>query len=1129
MNGTGENNPYKDARSHLVGSIRSEFVGPSSGNDVLTENPVRRYSTGMLFPVNYEGRNDEPPTQDQKLDVENDPVTTVDDADIENFTTGLANSFFPSVLGISFYSEGNNPELVVQAKWTTYSQIDPAQSFVEVGRLPDTLLQIDEFKDNFVVREGKLSVIAEDVSFDLAKTISEKAGDGNFKSMLEVAIARFRSNSVWINSCKQKDIAITPEFTKSGITGGLELFCNRRHSKNTNTTLYTLAIKNTYPACPGGMDEEHVFFNVSLGILPLGDKKDIFIEYPTPPLFNSDQEEQSLSLLYRDRKTYAVGHGCSADWKRYPPAQNAHEVFTQSLPMYEVPQLDFNIPGLNHEILSMKFLSGGGGSSNKEIVQNLKSFCDLYNSWINKISNTVLPAEMQKAASRHIGLCKEANNRLEEGINILSQNSMAMESFKLANKAMFMQSVQSETQKAAGGTPVEFLDFNSKKAGEVMSKAGKGEWRPFQLGFILLSIKGIVDPESPDRNIVDLIWFPTGGGKTEAYLGLSAFTIFYRRLRYRDAGTAIMMRYTLRLLTAQQFQRACTLICAMEILRRQSPEKLGTSEISIGLWVGSESTPNTHDGEDGAKKRFDEFNTGASDEIPSPLLSCPWCGTKMLVEESSGRRHYAYKPKSRPQRATLYCFERNCAFKDRLPVLIVDEEIYEFPPTLLFGTVDKFAQMPMQKGVSRLFSADPDNPNLPPELVIQDELHLISGALGTLVGIYETAIDYLCSIKGLRPKVIASTATVRRASDQCKNLFNRETRQFPPSGIDIDDSFFSRETPTGIKPGRLYIGLMPSGKTQTTASIRLAASLLHAVFTMPAEEQVKDKYWTLVSYFNSIRELGGFISLLYDDIPLYANALKQRYGGAMRHIAVERELTSRKGAKDIPEILEQLSVSYPDRKAIDVLSATNMISVGIDIDRLGLMIIRGQPKLTSEYIQVSSRIGRKYPGIIATLYNSARTRDRAHYERFRTYHESFYRNVEPSSVTPFSAPARTRALSAVLITLFRHGLGTSEYNGEDGASKFDPGMQSLSRLKKYIFDRIKNVDPDEALPAVEDFDRLVQEWNVYVKSHSDKVVYKNVKQGAPIAKAGRTGEGLWIIPTSMRNVDVDCNVDIRDE
>lgn len=1117
---------YQDARNKLVEAINNEFLGPQSDTqDILIENPVTRYATGMIFPVGYKGR---PATQDQKLDKENDTVSTDEGAEIEEVTESLANSFFPSVTGLSFYCLGKDPTLNVELTWTTYAKLEKQSCFVEVDEIPSTVTQLEEFKSNFMVKEGKLYVTNEEIDYSIIKILSEKSAFTQLEDNLEVLIRRYRSSSLWVNKTSGKFVIVDPKFNKETVVEGLELICNRRYSPDGKSTLFTLALKNAYPANGSDTDEEHVFFNIKLKVTSSNDEKEIFTEYTSIPLSTNDPEEMFLALLYRKRKAYAVGHGSAVNWEKTEENEFASSVCLDPLPTFELPQVDFNIPDLDQDTLSMLELSGEGKLTNKEIINKLNNFCSLYKKWIDQLESKQIPEQFRATAKEHIKLCEEAHSRMVIGVDTLTSNQVAMQAFKLANKAMLMQSLHSNLQKQKrlpeDNTPV-YPDY---KTGEATERA----WRPFQLGFLLMSIIGMTNPNSNDRKIVDLIWFPTGGGKTEAYLGISSFTIFYRRLTQKTAysGTVVMMRYTLRLLTAQQFQRACTLICAMEKLRRENPELLGQDEISIGLWVGSESTPNTIKE---AEESFMEFISSGSDRNPSPLLSCPWCGTKMLIEKP--RRKYPYKKKSSPPRANLYCFEKSCEFKERLPVLIVDEEIYAFPPTLLFGTVDKFAQMPMQKGVSNVFAANKNNLNNPPELIIQDELHLISGALGTMVGLYETAIDFLCSRKSFSPKIIASTATVRHASEQCRNLFNRETRQFPPSGLEISDSFFAKDTSLKEKPGRLYLGLMPSGKTQTTSSIRLAAILLRSVFQLEARngqtDDFKDKYWTLVSYFNSIRELGGFISLLNDDIPLYANALKQRYGGTMRPINIQKELTSRKRAEEIPEILEQLSVSYPDRGTIDVLSATNMISVGIDIDRLGLMMIRGQPKLTSEYIQVSSRIGRRIPGLIVTLYNSARTRDRAHYERFRTYHESFYRYVEPSSVTPFSSPARARALSAVLITMIRHGLGVDELNGEGGASLFSNGLEGLNELKTFILDRVRSVDIEEEKATKEELDRLSADWEGFIKAHSGKVVYKNKLQGIPIV--GRNDDpnsgSLWILPTSMRNVDVECNVDIRDE
>lgn len=1117
MNDKNQENLFETERTLLVNGIRSEFLGPLEGDDKLTENPVTRYAAGMIFPNNYENRRNMQETADQALDSENEAVV-VEEVNIENPETGSSNSFYPSVLGLSFFCSGDSPSLIVEAFWTIYRKTDVEKTYVEIESLPTSILEHEDFKQNFEYAKGKLyprKTFEKKVVYNLTKDLEDKELRSLFYKAYE------QSQGAWESIRNTEKIIIDSSFKSKKITDGLDLMCNRKYFDKIGLTLFTFALKNTHPACDKGMDEEHVFFNVSLKISSETTNKNVFAEYVIPPQFEKDEEELSLRLLYRNRKTYAVGHGCAVDWECNDKSK-VESIFTKAIPTYEVPKTDFAIKDLDNTILKMRELSGEGNLKENEIISRLKIFCGHYNSWINSIqADNSIPEPLKGVATKHIELCLESYSRMLEGIEILSKNKNAMQAFRLANKAMLMQSLHSDFQKRKrmpGENVFELPDYNKEKI-------DKGVWRPFQLAFLLLSLKSITDTSSFDRSLVDLVWFPTGGGKTEAYLGLTAFTIFLRKLRHPEAssGTTVMMRYTLRLLTAQQFQRACTLICAMEKIRRENPSILGKDEVSIGMWVGRASTPNELDN---AEEKFENFKRGKG-KNPSPILKCPWCGTQMITG-TENNKVLGYCQKGNPKQANLFCLEKLCEFRYRLPILIVDEEIYRDAPSLLFGTVDKFAQMPMKKGVAKIFAADSNNHNQPPELIIQDELHLISGALGTLVGIYETAIDYLCSRKGIRPKIIASTATIRRASEQCKSLFGREMRQFPAFGTDIGDSFFAKDTPLEKSPGRLYVGLMPSGKTQTTASVRLASKLLYTLYNSGSNDEIRDKYWTLVTYFNSIRELGGFISLANDDIPSYQNTLRQRYGGSLRHFYTQ-ELTSRMRAEEIPEILDRLLLSFKEKGSIPVLAATNMISVGVDIDRLSLMVIRGQPKLTSEYIQVSSRIGRKYPGMAVVLYNSARTRDRAHYERFRTYHESVYRNVEPSSVTPFSAPARARALSAILITMFRHGLG-AEYGLEDGASKFSYNLPEIKTIKDFIYNRVNIVDKEEADATMKELDILFNDWKLYIMENNGKIVYTNELQGSPIRKQPETlGRGLWVLPTSMRNVDAECNINVIDE
>ena len=481
------------------------------------------------------------------------------------------------------------------------------------------------------------------------------------------------------------------------------------------------------------------------------------------------------------------------------------------------------------------------------------------------------------------------------------------------------------------------------------------------------------------------------------------------------------------------------MICACEIIRRENHEILGEEQISIGMWVGQSLTPIWRTEALTAANKF----AGSSEELDSPfqLLNCPWCGTALDDKKNPG--YMVYKFRGKPKTVVFVCTEQRCSFsnigKERnqsqhIPVLVIDEDIYDWPPTLIIGTVDKFAMLTWRERAGRIFGVGLENDCDPPDMVIQDELHLISGPLGSVVGLFESAIDILCSTKDRKPKIIASTATIRRASNQCEALYERPTFQFPPQGLDISDSFFAKEDPQA--PGRIYTGVFaPAAPSFITAEVRTASSLLQSCKSIPlppgVPEKTRDPYWTLVEYFNSLRELGHAATLVQQDIPEYIWTLAQRDNlpnEVVRSFLSEEEMTSRRKAEEIPVILNRLENLYPNssddfrKNPLDILLATNMISVGLDVDRLGLILMIGQPKTTSEYIQASSRVGRSRsaPGLVVTMYNPGRPRDRSHYEHFRSYHESFYKFVEPTSVTPYSLAVLDRALHSVLVILVRH-------------------------------------------------------------------------------------------------------------
>ncbi len=724
--------------------------------------------------------------------------------------------------------------------------------------------------------------------------------------------------------------------------------------------------------------------------------------------------------------------------------------------------------------------------------------------------------------------------------------------------------------------------------------ADNRSWYPFQLAFILLNLPGITDLHHPERSderqaVADLLWFPTGGGKTEAYLGLAAYTMGLRRLqrtvagRSGESGVAVLMRYTLRLLTLQQFQRASALVCACEAIRREAIEagdrRWGAEPFRIGLWVGQRATPNrTVDSAEAVKKDHGAFG-GSSGGTPAQLLNCPWCGK--AIDKGKNIKVETY-PQGQARTLT-YCGDSlgRCLFSAKnspgegLPVIVVDEEIYRRLPALLISTVDKFAQMPWQGATQTLFgrvearcerhgfrspeTEDKDThpkrgaipaarsveqtPLRPPDLIIQDELHLISGPLGTLVGLYETAVDRLSSweVDGrrVRPKVVASTATIRRAPDQVHSLFLRDVEVFPPQGLDARDNFFSiQREPSEKYPGRRYLGVCAPGKRLKAALIRVYVAHLAAAQRLYEKYgKAADPWMTLVGYFNSMRELGGMRRLVEDDVRLRLQYTEAR-GLAKRNPPRLEELTSRKSSADIPLILDRLETVFDPEKdgkgkggsvPLDVLLATNMISVGVDVSRLGLMVVAGQPKTTAEYIQATSRVGRSAPGLVCTVYNWARARDLSHYERFGHYHATFYQHVEALSVTPFAARALDRGLTALLVSLVR--LADEEYNENSRAEAVDRNSQLVKEAVEGIVRRAEEVtgskDVGEDVRAM--LTRRLDEW----RARADALVgggrlgYKDRKDGVTRGLLRPPGPGEWDDFTCLNSLrDVEPTVSL---
>ncbi|MCB1467219.1 MAG: DNA/RNA helicase [Rhizobiaceae bacterium] len=773
---------------------------------------------------------------------------------------------------------------------------------------------------------------------------------------------------------------------------------------------------------------------------------------PKPERIGSASDEddaRASALLYRNVQQFAVGHTCSAMWDE-PMEGKVHQVRTSWFPESTVHVVSAE-GDTEFKKADARLSLGASWLASEDdagLFAGLKSFVDAYAHWISRMEAAALTMSEAHVgqAQRHMQRCREAEQRMRAGITLLETSSDVLTAFRLANAALALQ-----YSWRINPHPPELV------------------WRPFQLGFALLCLESIANPESSDRETMDLLWFPTGGGKTEAYLLLTAFTIFLRRLRAKGnpsgAGVTTFMRYTLRLLTIQQFERAAALICACEMVRRGKVMLEGVNlpahfasdiPISLGLWVGEGATPNT------VADAEKVLGTDA-ESSPSQLRSCPCCHEVLDWTISADR-----------SRVEVRCLTKTCDVGQEvalLPIWTVDEDVYRERPTLLIGTVDKYAQITRNQKTGCLFGIG--TPADAPELVIQDELHLISGPLGSLAGLYETAIDELCrSGAGARAKVIGSTATIRRAEDQIKALFDRGSFQFPPPGLDHTNSGFAIEDRE--VPGRRYVGISTVGRSAKFTQQAVAASLLQAATDQSLAADKRDGYWTLVNYFNSLRELGGALVLMRDDVARSIRDYKERRPGETeRDAGAQIELTSRVRSSDIPRYLKDLEREWNDPDHVDVVLASNMISVGMDVSRLGLMVVNGQPKTIAEYIQATSRVGRsqKAPGLVITLFNAAKSRDRSRYETFAGWHRSLYRDVEATSVTPFAPRARDRALHAPYVAMVRHLVA-----GMENPGAIEHHQEEAEALLDKVIARIARIDPIEADAARAQLNSFLDDW-----------------------------------------------------
>ena len=1098
-------------RNDLVGEVRKYLVGPREPDEVLHERPEEYYTSGILFPRDAEV---------DSFDTENPEVDGYDEVEEKNVSIQVEPLTRQSSMGLHVNIRDGVNRVGLEIIYSKYTNANGCWRRLAPVRENHTIA-LDKREDRIDIRGAGGTVEAE---------LRWKLGEVGYGSEKHRVLNCSLSNAAtWIKHKTGSDFASAKD-------------------QNSRGTIFQPSIRIH--------SDRPIFSDHWLragGVLHTAENK-------------------SLDLIFANTAYYGRGSNCAAVWER---EIEPRWVATEFVPTYVAPGIGKESDGSDGrpsriDMHRLSYTEGDyrDGQYMKHLEKTIRPLTDSYGEWIGAekkgIRNLDKNAKLTAAANDHIHKCTEAHRRMEDGLEFLldANNEKARLAFALANRAMLWQRIRYEYSL--------MVAEGRKPSCRNPTEPEQAFWYPFQLAFFVMNVRGIADESSGERDVVDLLWFPTGGGKTEAYLAVAAFAMIYRRLKANGKdgglGVSVIMRYTLRLLTLQQFERASTLMCALEFIRINHPEYgLGEDPFLIGLWVGYNLTPNTAEK---SRKAIDGERRGDRILEGSPVqhTHCPWCGDRIDA--------YCYAVDSRSDWTIVHCKNKSCFFYSRnktdtkraLPVLTVDDDIYRRCPAMIIATVDKFARMPYKEKIASIFGrvdrrcgkhgflapgdgcgarSHRDSSIIRihkldgPDLIIWDELHLISGPLGSMVGLYETAVDYLSRRGTTVPKIIASTATIRGADDQARKIFNRKRpHKFPPPGTRREDSFFWWELKDR---GRQYVGTSFSYRSAKYSLARIYASLLQTAKTAIAAHgtDVVDPYWTLVGYFNSIRELGGAIRLVEDDVVDNIKFIAETLHGGQERRDPGRpsdgleELTGRKGQAEILEIRRNLCKTVNIPGCISTLLATNMISVGIDIKRLGVMVVNGQTKSVSEYIQATGRIGRTrdVPGLVFTLYNPYKPRDLSHYEDFYGYHSMLQRYVEPSTLTPFSVGSVERGMHAVLTAMVR--LSTPRLSGNYSASRFD--VDGARDAISFILDRyeqVQQVGPDtncyrEIKKHLETF---VCEWEKSVRQtdNATKICYTGADDhltmlsdfGAPPDKVDFPRS----TPDSLRNVERQVNL-----
>ena len=1130
------------------------------------EQPTQRYGVGVLYPYNV---------------VNNENNTEIPNEDISNEdTVGDDNAVISDLAIDKKVKENLNKQNTKNSRKKTKGDFSESVSDIRSSNtLKQSSMGISFFVDlpkNSMIKVFNHEGLECGSYIKKEVTINDNTSDRShywwFRNSINLDFT-FSSDKI-LNSKEDQEFLSENGSIKFN---DLEIECKliSRQINNSNLKLITIFLVNRSKLL--GSNEEICLFQSNFHISIQNNKgENISCIHPYPESSvigdneNKDQrdieEDESIDLIFRNKKTYAIGHGCSADWKNIKDQELVYEISSNHFPTYEAANVtpDIILDDGSLFVLPMSILAGLKNETSGTILNLLNQLPENYSNWIEKNRSFLLTLDKKyhEVAKTNNLKCEEMLKRIQLGINFLKEDKNALEAFKFANYAILSQQIRTKRYKDDDREWIIGSDGRKKPKIEytepdlIKKESRIGNWRPFQMAFILSSLQSTVLDKDQFRDMVELIFFPTGGGKTEAYLGLIAFLGFYKRLTNKNHhGVDVIMRYTLRLLTTQQFTRAASLICAMEKLRLDNTTRLGDNEFSIGVWLGQATTPNRKQKAKAIVKQLLKDNVDDQDEDPFLLTKCPWCSAGMgLVQVKNNHTKRSF-PRTEligieeaEDTIKFRCGDIKCHYNNHwLPIYVIDDDVYDKKPTILIATVDKFAQVAWMPEAKSIFGLDKEGArvNDPPSLILQDELHLITGPLGSMFGLYETLIEDLCTdkrdSKNSKPKIICSTATIKRYAKQVESLFNRKNCSlFPPLGLTIEDNFFGKykyNEKNELDNPKKFIGIHASsiGSTQS-AQVRVYASLLQSVMFM--DEEDRDPWFTLMNFFGSIRELATTLTLLETDIPDRIGVFFKRFSLTVDQIRKlgkngneTLELTSRLKNQEIPKAINKLEKSSSSKGCVDVCLASNIIEVGVDIDRLSLLTIFGQPKTTSSYIQVSGRIGRNWferPGLVITIYGPMRPRDKSHFEKFKSYHQRLYAQVEPTSVTPFSKPALERALHALMVGYVR-----MNGNSQQGEYPIPYPKDLLDEFYNIIKERVKSISNDSE--EIDTFNKIFsgkkidwEGWKRAVYSFRSQDSSNPLIYSSGSFVPNEITRAAWATPTSLRSVDSECMTYVTD-